>query len=802
MTSTHQDRETDTLSVTQTVPRPGGAPDQEMTWAQEQELLEGLRLPVPILKRRSGVYTRSRLVPVWPLVPDPLPVNPGRMDGADLAGEPGGETAYEEARAAYGAGYGAELTPNPDSPTPLPITPIPIPEGGPFPKIPIPQLPVQPTLPPFPRPPRLRLVIEELRVDVDGRAPTMTVSGTLRGGFLALRLTWIARVSRTAAGTYAGDITYRDGASWLLPQTRVEVALHPVLPIGDLSATATFSGAGRPTVTRSYSYARSFFREVNVEFDRTTDAPQVVEEYDTASHPNRPAGLPLEKLTLESTFGQMGIRIVRSAGGSTFDLTDAGTDQLWSNIELHDAMRHNWSRWADVAQWAMWVIFARQHEFGNGLGGIMFDDIGVAQRQGTAVFSDSFVAQAPAGDPAPAAWVQRMLFWTAVHEMGHAFNLAHSWQKSLGTGWVPLADEVEARSYMNYPYRVAAAPGSTPERTFFSDFMFRFSENELVFLRHAPERFVQMGNALWFDNHAVEELRQEMPSPLMLDLRIHRRPTFEFLEPVTVELKLKNLTASPIVLDKHILEARRLALGVTREGREPVMIRPYVNPCYLPEDIVLQPGESLYASATVSYDASGYAIDEPGRYTIGAVLDLDEGPVLSAPLEIRVARPYSREAEDLADEVFTRDVRAVLAVGGTRELSEVNDVLADVAERMPDSRIAMHANAVLGGVAAEPGWVFEDDSAGLVKARVSEPRADEAAERLTAAYGDLDAAAETFGHIDVTAQVVDAAESLSGLGDTARAGALVEDLANTLEQRNVKEEVVAAVRDEARRITR
>jgi hypothetical protein len=47
-----------------------------------------------------------------------------------------------------------------------------------------------------------------------------------------------------------------------------------------------------------------------------------------------------------------------------------------------------------------------------------------------------------------------MRFWTAVHELGHAFNLAHSWQKSLGTGWVPLADQPEARSFMNYPYAV------------------------------------------------------------------------------------------------------------------------------------------------------------------------------------------------------------------------------------------------------------------------------------------------------------------------------------------------------------
>jgi hypothetical protein len=123
-------------------------------------------------------------------------------------------------------------------------------------------------------------------------------------------------------------------------------------------------------------------------------------------------------------------------------------------MEMHDAMQLHWSRFADRAQWAMWVFYASLHETGTDLGGIMFDDLGPNHRQGTALFVDSFIAQPPPGDPAPAAWVDRMRFWTAVHELGHAFNLAHSWQKSLGTGWVPLADQPEARSFMNYPYAV------------------------------------------------------------------------------------------------------------------------------------------------------------------------------------------------------------------------------------------------------------------------------------------------------------------------------------------------------------
>ena len=77
------------------------------------------------------------------------------------------------------------------------------------------------------------------------------------------------------------------------------------------------------------------------------------------------------------------------------------------------------------------IIAAARHDQGRSLGGVMFDDIGPNHRQGTAIFTDTFIQDAPPGDPNAAAWRNRMQFWTAVHEMGHAFNLAHAWQKAL-----------------------------------------------------------------------------------------------------------------------------------------------------------------------------------------------------------------------------------------------------------------------------------------------------------------------------------------------------------------------------------
>src|SRR5262249_57084964 len=132
---------------------------------------------------------------------------------------------------------------------------------------------------------------------------------------------------------------------------------------------------------------------------------------------------------------------------------------------------------AHGGQLALWLFSAALHEDFDGidgyyLGGIMFDiEPGMQpHRQGTAIFTESALKDAPAGDQAAAAYVARARFSTTVHEMGHAFNLAHSWEKSKGTQWIQLEDEPEERSFMNYPWRVTGG-----QLAYFANFRYRFS---------------------------------------------------------------------------------------------------------------------------------------------------------------------------------------------------------------------------------------------------------------------------------------------------------------------------------------
>ena len=193
-----------------------------------------------------------------------------------------------------------------------------------------------------------------------------------------------------------------------------------------------------------------------------------------------------------------------------------------------------------------------------------------------------------------------MKFWTAMHEIGHSFNLAHSWQKSLGTAWVPLANEPSALSYMNYPFDY---PGGLD--TFFAVFDYSFSPDELLFLRHAPERYVRIGAELWFSNHgfeqeAFEQLRAAATGPMELEVRVHRETSFEFLEPVVAELRLKNLSSTPMVIDANTLRSDGLAIVVAKDGGETKRWLPFARYCMAPAPQVLQPGDAILRTSRCS----------------------------------------------------------------------------------------------------------------------------------------------------------------------------------------------------------
>lgn len=530
---------------------------------------------------------------------------------------------------------------------------------------------------------------EEIQLDVDGPFPQMTISGT-RSTFLSTAGHWVARVTRVAPGKYEGPIWYRNGTPNAIPHTFVSAQVTGGPLPASRQVSITFSGGGAASFTRSYGFQSRYRRKIEFEYDRVDDAIAVT-AVDTHGHPNRPATLPNEALSIETVFRRAGFDATVGTGSGSIPINVAGPDALWTDQEMHDAMQIHWSRFANKPQWAMWVLFARLHVSGTNLGGIMFDSIGPNHRQGTAIFSHAFISTPPAGDANPSAWVARMRFWTAVHEMGHAFNLAHSWQKSLGAPWIALADENEARSFMNYPYFVNGG-----QEKFFSDFAYRFSDSELLFMRHAPERFVQMGNEAWFSNHGFREAALHSNPDFELNLSTAQPgDRFPYLMPPVIEVALTNRSGrSKMLSGARLSERADFTLIINGERKDPRIWMPYLRHCGEGDDRVLKPGEALYDSVVAGAGRNGWDMAEPGRYCLQAVMQVGGEAVYSNQVMVTVQPPSTREEERLGGDLFTPEVGQVISVNGTRDLDYVRDTLAKATE-LKDNPVSQLAAVTL-----------------------------------------------------------------------------------------------------------
>jgi hypothetical protein len=635
----------------------------------------------------------------------------------------------------------------------------------------------------------VRITREELRLDVDGRYPQMTASGAILVG-LTTRLHWIARVKLTSPNHYSGVIWYKTGNTQLLPQTNVTIVVVRSIFNNQRTATVTFSGGGA-TRTITFRYSSAYFRPCELEYDCAQGTAGVT-TFDTSTHSNRPLALANETLSIATVYQRAGIEAAVSSSPSAVPINGAGIGSAWSDAEMHDAMITYWSRFANAPQWAAWVFFASISEMGQSLGGIMFDSIGPNHRQGTAIFEDSFIAQPPAGDPQANAAVQRLMFWTAVHEIGHTFNLAHSWQKSLGTPWIPLATEPEARSFMNYPYNVSGGA-----HAFFSNFEYRFSDSELLFMRHAPAGLVEQGFADWFDDHGFEQAAQLSEPGLRLQVRANRENgEFQFLEPVVLELKLTNVSSEPRIIDANVLKKTDdMTIVVKRQGSRARTFRPFARYCYRADRRVLMPGESIYESLFVSVGSNGWLVAEPGRLVVQVALHDDSSDVLSNPMALRIAPSRGYDEEYLAQDVFTEDVGRVLTFDGSEALGDAVDTLRLAAERLSDRRIATHARIALGAPAMRQfkRLRFEGETGKIIDARSPDP--ESAIENFDAALiADPELAAETLGHVDTKFYAEMYANWLAETGRPSDGAKVLATVANEFDRRGVLPSVVTALR--------
>lgn len=532
----------------------------------------------------------------------------------------------------------------------------------------------------------------ELRIDVDGVRPLKQVSGdffqisgstvSLFGSFLAAPVT--VAVSRTRV-----TITGVARLSYASAFNRIRITL-PRRARSDPPGQADIEwlNAGAATGARYLcDWESRFFRSVDLEEDRESGVTPFV-SYDTGA---LPSGGPARSLSVVSAFAEAGIEMRPTGQGNVIPTAPGGT---WSNAELHAAMQAQFSQWASLPQWKVWLLHARLHDRGPGLLGIMFDQHG-APRQGCAVFH-----QALAG---PSAAHRRDQLYTCVHELGHCFNLFHSFHKSFMTP--PQANRPAALSWMNYPQNF---PGGAA--AFWPAFPFQFDEQEVVHLRHGARSAVIMGGAPFGEGAALETLTEfaepeQDASGLALELRADR--SFRLGEPVVVELKLATRRAEGIMVHPHLHPSDGfVSIAIERPGGTTVVHAPLVEHCVRPETVVLDAARpAIYESAYIGSGDEGLAFAAPGLYRLRAVyLALDGSRVVSDTLELRVRGTHHDEDEAVADLLLDEQVGALFTLLGSEgpEMASANARIETLIEQHRTHPLALYGRLVQGYVRARP----------------------------------------------------------------------------------------------------
>ncbi len=611
----------------------------------------------------------------------------------------------------------------------------------------------------------------ELRVDIDGRRPLGRLSGdyySVSGATTSYFGSWT--VDAVTVHTSSSEVVVIGTArtTWTTTYTVARVTI-PRRTVYQPAAPATIrwsTPSGAKGATYVCAREATAYRTVALEQDCESGVTPFT-SYNTGS---LASGGPARTLSVAGAYGEAGIQMI-DTGGANVIKTPAG--HIWNNASLHNAMVAHFSKYANVPQFKVWLMHAMRHEIGSGLLGIMFDQQGL-QRQGCA----SFYQNISSGS----AQHRRLQLYVNVHELGHCFNLFHSFHKSFMDP--PRPNRPGALSWMNYPQNYQ--PGGAA--AFWAAFPFQFDGLELAHLRHGFRNAVIMGGNPFGKGAALEageEFADRLSDTSGLELRISTSPARPILgTPVVLQINLAAERGQQ-VHSRDQLHPRFgfVDVAVSRPRGDTIVHRPPVTYCAEPELVTAGSGEELPVSAYIGYDAEvGQIFEDVGTYRIRATYTAPDGSIIvSGIATVRIAAPQGDYDEQVADLMLGDEAGMVLTLLGSDSeyLSTGTRALETVLAEHGNHPNAVYARLALGMNAARPFTAVQPDGA----VQVREPdlhRADEllgAAVETSRGDGGLDdlTVYQVLGYLAGSHEAADDSGTARSLRDDAIALARSKD---------------------------
>jgi hypothetical protein len=635
----------------------------------------------------------------------------------------------------------------------------------------------------------------ELRVDVGGTRPMnrfsadfFSVNGGTTAYFGSFRVD-APTITTTATQVVLeglGTFTWAAGA----PYVKVTVPRTTIFQPPGAATVQFITPPNTPGATYTCPFVSPYFRTVQWEQDYIAGTVPFV-SYDTAALP-KPAGSPSGMLDVAASYGLAGIEMLASGTPNSIPVSAAGADGKWTDAELHAAMVANFSLWADVPQWKVWLLVATSY-VSPGTRGIMFDYTDPHQRQGCAVFYDAIQGAAP--------YDQRAQLRTYVHELGHCFNLLHSWQKNLANPPAPLGPNngLGDLSWMNYTWQFQPPVGPGGDAAYWAAFPFQFTDNEIIHLRHGLYNNVIMG-ANAFGTGAADIDADIFAPPVEdrsgLALELRAKDTFAYGEPVVAELKLSATDTRGVVTHGYLHPKDDYAvIAIQQPSGRTVLYKPMLRRCMDEHrERKVEPGKALYESAYIGHGSHGAYFDQPGRYRLRAMYTAADGSKIVSPIaELRVRPPLTAKDEEVGELMMGDQQGQLLSLLGSDSphLKAGRDALEEVATKHAKHPLATFARLALGVNDARDFKQITPDKQIVVRA--AEPAA--AVERLTA----VEQASTGDGGVDnITLNFVMRTRARAeAKTDIKAAEKTLDSMPKVFKARGVKQEIVDRVSEQA-----
>ena len=578
----------------------------------------------------------------------------------------------------------------------------------------------------------------ELRVDVDGTRPMKRISGDffqISGatktyfGSLQVNSPTISVTATQVVIQGLGNYSYATS----YPIMRVTIPRVNIFSPAPAATVQFFNLAMSPGATYVCRFVSRFLRTVVLETDRVSDVvTPVFSSYNTGA---LPSGGPARTLSVVSAFAEAGIEVQVSAASNVVNVAEAGANHKWSDAELHASMVHHFSLWVDQPQWKVWEVVAQLHDLGPGLLGIMFDQAG-KQRQGCAVFHASLGGVTPQK--------LREQIYTYVHELGHCFNLLHSWQKSLAVP--PGVNRPNALSWMNYPWRYPLGG----DAAFWAAFAFQFDDGEIIHLRHAYRNAIVMGGNPFTVGSGLERVKQ-FANPVTdasgLNFSISMPRSIALGEPAVVELKLESTSSIRTSVHPYLHPKQGLvSIAIKKPNGDVVVYEPMIEQCMAAATVTLAIGDlPIEDSAYIGYGKDGLYFDQAGPYQIRASYSAIDGSlIVSNVITSRVRTPRTEKDEKVADLLMGDEQGALLYLLGSDspELQSGNRALETMVGDFTDHPLTAYAQMAIGMNRGRAFTTIIDAPEATVRTADPQAKAD--------LLGAVVAKADAKGGMDVT----------------------------------------------------